>query len=273
MSEADKRPHVLLAELLIRHTRRHMPTRRVALGSAYLPMTGGGYGALLLGAVVSTRVEALADEQRDALPGLLHAASRGLEVPQIKLWYRLQTDTHGLDRSRHRVFDEGGQVIVELDAHGASAPQILGSVLAVAVLPPTTRTAGLLAIRDAIDGRFRFPKRVLVRRLEQGMAPDIPWAPGVHWQPGAPEGERKWAGVASERRWALEVLGFGPMNELERDEVNRRFRRLLRDAHPDSGGHREAAADRIAELSEARELLLDEIEHDAVASAHFSAGE
>ena len=37
------------------------------------------------------------------------------------------------------------------------------------------------------------------------------------------------------------------------------FRRLLRDAHPDSGGHREAAADRIAELSEARELLLDEI--------------
>ncbi len=261
---------MLLAELLIRHTRRHMPTRRVALGSAYLPMTGARHGALLLGALVSTRAGMLADEQREGLPGLLHAAARGLEVPQIKLWYRLQTDTHGLDRSRHRVTDENGHIVVELDVHGAAAPQILGAVLAVSALPPTPRTAGLLAIRDAIGGRFRFPEGVLVRRLELGIAPEMPWAPGVRWQQGAPETERRWEGVASERRWALEVLGFGPMNELERDEVNRRFRRLLRDAHPDSGGHRDVAADRIAELSEARELLLDEIE---LASAHFAGGE
>jgi hypothetical protein len=265
---------VLLAELLIRHTRRHMPTRRVALGSAYLPMTGSGHGALLVGAIVGTRVDALAEEQREMLPGLLHRASSGLEVPQIALWYRLQTDTHGLDRSRHRVVDEGGQIIVELDVHGAAAPQILGALLAVSGLPPTPRTAGLAAIRDAVEGRFRFPNRVLVRRLEQGIAPEAPWAPGVAWHQGAPEGERLWEGVASERRWALEVLGFGPVSELERDEVNRRFRRLLRDAHPDSGGHREVAADRIAELSEARELLLDEIERDAtVASAQFAGGE
>src|SRR4029077_12018381 len=99
--------------------------------------------------MVSTRIEALSDEQREALPGLLHGAARGLEVPQIKLWYRLQTDTHGLDRSRHRVIDEGGNVVVELDVHGAATPQILGAVLAVSGLPPTTRTAGLLAIRDA----------------------------------------------------------------------------------------------------------------------------
>jgi hypothetical protein len=264
---------VLLAELLIRHTRRHMPTRRVALGSAYLPMTGSGSGALLLGAVVTTRVDMLADEQREALPGLLHTAARGLEVPQIKLWYRLQTDTHGLDRSRHRVVDEGGHVIVELDMHGAGAPQVLGAVLAVSSLPPTPRTAGLLAIRDAIDGRFRYPNRVLVRRLEQGIAPEIPWAPGVQWQQGAPETERRWEGVGSERRWALEVLGFGPITALAREEVNRRFRRLLRDAHPDSGGHREVAADRIAELSEARELLLDEIERETVASAPYAGGD
>ena len=31
---------MLLAELNIWHTRRHMPTRRVALGDAYLPMSG-----------------------------------------------------------------------------------------------------------------------------------------------------------------------------------------------------------------------------------------
>jgi hypothetical protein len=29
---------VILAELNIRHTRRHMPTRRVALDASYLPM-------------------------------------------------------------------------------------------------------------------------------------------------------------------------------------------------------------------------------------------
>src|SRR5215475_5031205 len=124
---------MLLAELLIRHTRRHMPTRRVALGSSYLPMTGSGHGALLLGAVVSSRLDALADEQREAIPELLHTASRELEVPQIKLWYRLQTDTHGLDRSRHRVLDENGSIVVELDMHGAATPQILGAVLAVSV--------------------------------------------------------------------------------------------------------------------------------------------
>jgi hypothetical protein len=202
---------------------------------------------------------------------LLHRAARGLDVPQIGLWYRMQTDTHGLDRSRHRVVDELGSVVVELDVHGAAAPQVLGAVLAVTSLPPTTRTAGLLAIRNAVEGGFRFPPRVLIRRLEQGIAAEVPWMPGVRWQQGAPEGERKWEGVASERRWALEVLGFGPISELERDEVNRRFRRLLRDAHPDSGGHREVAADRIAELSEARELLLDEIE--SLASAPFSGGE
>ncbi len=264
---------MLLAELLIRHTRRHMPTRRVALGTSYLPMTGAGHGAMLLGAVVQARAGALADEQRDELPSVLHAAAAGLDVPQIMLWYRLQTDTHGLDRSRHRVVDENGTVIVELDMHGAATPQVLGAILAVSALPPTPRTAGLLAIKHALDGRFRYPRGVLVRRLEIGIAVEVPWAPGVHWHQGAPDGERRWDGVASEQRWAMEVLGFGPIGALDREEVNRRFRRLLRDAHPDSGGHREVAADRIAELSEARELLLDEIEREAVASPHFAAGE
>ena len=37
---------VLLAELNVRHTRRHMPTRRVALDGAYLPTSGPAHGAL-----------------------------------------------------------------------------------------------------------------------------------------------------------------------------------------------------------------------------------
>jgi hypothetical protein len=54
---------VLLAELTIRHTRRHMPTRRVALGSAYLPMSGPAHGAALLSSVLAVYLPVLAVEQ------------------------------------------------------------------------------------------------------------------------------------------------------------------------------------------------------------------
>ena len=36
---------MILAELNIRHSRRHMPTRRVALDAGYLPMNGPAHGA------------------------------------------------------------------------------------------------------------------------------------------------------------------------------------------------------------------------------------
>ena len=269
---------MLLAELLIRHTRRHMPTRRVAIGTAYLPMSGPSYGGLLLGAVVHHNIDALDEDQVDALPALLKAAAGDLSIPRIALRFRMQTDTHGLDRSRHRVVEEGGLTIVELDVHGGFVPQVLGAVLAASELPPTPRIAALSAIRSAIDGRFRYPKGVLVRRLVDGLPPEEPWAPNVAWKPGRPQRESQWIGIPSDRRWALEVLGFGPTAEIERDEINRRFRRLLRAAHPDSGGARDAAAERIAELSEARELLLVDLARelsDAVddASVTFAAGE
>ena len=54
----------------------------------------------------------------------------------------------------------------------------------------------------------------------------------------------------------MEVLGLRAGMQVERDDVNRRFRRMLRDAHPDSGGAATGAAARIAELTEARAILL-----------------
>ena len=33
-------------------------------------------------------------------------------VPRISLRYRLQTDVHGLDRSRHRIVSEGGRLVL-----------------------------------------------------------------------------------------------------------------------------------------------------------------
>jgi hypothetical protein len=69
----------------------------------------------------------------------------------------------------------------------------------------------------------------------------------------------KWVGIPSERRWAMEVLGLSAEMKLDRNDVQKRFRRLLRTAHPDHGGASAGAAERIAELTEARELLLTNI--------------
>jgi hypothetical protein len=237
---------VLLAELTIRHTRRHMPTRRVALGSAYLPMSGPAHGAALLSAVVAANLPDLYEEQVELLPRLLDDARDDLSVPRIALWYRLQTDVHGLDRSRHRIFGEDGRLVVELDTHGAAAPQVLGAVLAVASLPPTPRAAGLAAIRTVLDGRWPgLAPDVQVRRLDWASLHHRPPLAGVHWRPGAPPEEVAWDGVPSERRWAMEVLGLHADMPVDRDDVNRRYRRLLRDAHPDHGAAAKGAADRI----------------------------
>src|SRR5947199_310755 len=56
------------------------------------------------------------------------------------------------------------------------------------------------------------------------------------WTPGAPAEEEEWQGIGPDERWAMEVLGLRAGMTVVRDDVNRRFRRLLRDAHPDSGG-------------------------------------
>ena len=79
----------LLAELNVRHTRRHMPTRRVALDGAYLPTSGPAHGAALLAAVTAVNLPLVADEQRELLPKLLNDAKRGLTIPRIALRHRL----------------------------------------------------------------------------------------------------------------------------------------------------------------------------------------
>src|SRR5258708_31241181 len=105
-----------------------MPTRRVALDHAYLPMTGAAHGGLLLSAVVSEFLPALDDEQIELFPRLLDDARLGLSVPRLALRYRLQTAVHRLDPSRHRVLGEEGYVILEPDVHAAPVPPVLCAV-------------------------------------------------------------------------------------------------------------------------------------------------
>jgi hypothetical protein len=248
---------VLLAELNIRHTRRHQPTRRVALGDAYVPTSGAAFGAVLLGAVVAEHVPWLDEEQHDALGRLVNDARTGLSVPRIALRYRLQTDTHGLDLSRHRILEpdvERGSVQprLELDLHGPPTSQVLGALLGAASLPPSARTIAFRAIDAAVLRPGVLPEGLeVVRRLE-GIPGVRPPAPGAR----AGSANAAWSGVPSERRWAMEVLGLTADMEVQRDDVQRRFRRLVRLAHPDHGAVNAGAAERIAELTDAREVLL-----------------
>ncbi|MEX0664067.1 MAG: J domain-containing protein [Acidimicrobiia bacterium] len=237
-----------------------MPTRRVALDSMYLPTNGPAYGGVLLGAVVVEHVGALDEDQQEMLPRLLHDARAGLHVPRIAMRYRLQIDTHGLDRSRHRIIGEeltGGarQVVIELDCHGRAAPQVIGAVMAAAALPELTRAAAVRAIEAALRSGS-LPEGFVIRRLLEGVPGLAPFAPGMRPTPSA-NGDDRWRGVPAERRWAMEVLGLKADMVVERDDVQARFRRLARLAHPDHGASSDGAAERLAELAEARSLLLD----------------
>ena len=60
-------------------------------------------------------------------------------------------------------------------------------------------------------------------------------------------------------QWALGVLALGDAGAAAvpgRGDIQRQFRDLLRVAHPDHGGDTDAAAQRIADLTEARRILL-----------------
>lgn len=245
---------MLLAELVVRHTRRHMPTRRVALGDAFLPTSGPAHGAVLLGAVVAEHVPDLDDEQVELLPQLVLDARGGLSVPRIALRYRLQTDTHGLDSSRHRILGDAGRLVLELDRHARPDPQVIGAVMAAATLPPAGRAVALRAIEQAIQHPGILPTDVEVRRLLLGIPGPGPQPPGP--SRGRDDGSA-WAGVPADRRWAMEVLGLRAGARLERSDIQARFRRLVRLAHPDHGGAGPGAAERLAELAEARAVLLD----------------
>jgi len=183
-------------------------------------------------------------------------------VPRIALRYRLQRDTHGLDLSRHRITSaaiERGSVrpILELDLHGPPAPQVIGALMAGSRLPPSGRSVVFRFVDAALARPGVLPEGLEVRRRYQGLPGMRPPGPGTTTTVGAsgrPDDE--WSGVPSERRWAMEVLGLHAGHAIERDDVQRRFRRLIRVAHPDHGGESVGAAERMAELSEARELLL-----------------
>jgi hypothetical protein len=229
---------VILAELEIWHSRPIAPTRRVALGRSVLPVDPApGFGGLLLGGIVASHVGDIDDDLLDELNGLLRDLEMGRRIPQPRLRHRFQLDRHGLARSRHRLIGEGEGVSFELEGEGSAASQVLGAVYAAGDLGLGTRRVVFDVLRRA--ARWRGPVGPsMLRHLTGGPAGR---AAGAYADPAS---------------WALGVLGFEVGAAPARREVQQRFRSLLRAAHPDHGGSRDGAADRIADLAEARRILL-----------------
>lgn len=231
---------MLLAELEIRHTRAVAPTRRVALGTQWLPTDPApGAGGILLGGIVAAYIDDLPPELRDEFVDLLNDLENDRRVAQPRLRHRFQTDVVGLDRSRHKLVGTGESMHFELDGHGLAVPQLLGAVYAAARIHTATRPAVFGALRKAVrwDG-------------------DVGSSLIAHLNDVTSASPRSWRLFPTDERWALQVLGFGPDSSPERAEVMRRFRNLIRESHPDHGGRIEGAGQRILELTEARRILL-----------------
>jgi hypothetical protein len=232
---------VILAELEVFHSRAIAPTRRVAIGDRDLPVTPApGFGGVLLGGVVAAHMPVLDPDLFDDLDRLTRQLEAGYSIPQPRLRHRLQTDRVGLQRSVHRLRGEGEELAFELDGKGAPAHHILAAVYAAGELPVGARSRVMEAIRKAmrwtgtIDGS-------LVAHLS-GLARHHEWSADAHRDPVG---------------WALTVLDLAAASRRPgRHDIQRRFRDLVREAHPDHGGDRSEAAGRLAELSEARRILL-----------------
>jgi hypothetical protein len=231
---------VLLAELEIRHSRAIAPTRRVALGTQWLPTDPlPGYGGILLGGIVAAYLGDIDPELRAEFVDLTDDLEDGRRIAQPRLRHRFQTDVVGLDRSRHKLMGPGESVSFDFDGHGRPIPQLLGALYAAARVHPEARPAVFFAIRKAARWQGTIDHRLVVHLSDPTSAPPTSWRL-----------------FPTDERWALQVLGFGPEIRPERDEVQSRFRTLLRESHPDHGADTEGAGLRILELTEARRILL-----------------
>lgn len=228
---------MLLAEIEIRHSRAIAPTRRVALGDLFLPTDPPNHGGVLLAGILGARAATLPDEERDGVDRLLWDLEYRGGVPQPRLRHRFQTDVVGLDRSRHRLVGHNGGPTLELDDHGAALPQILGAIYAASRLESAVRPAVFRLLRRAT----RWEGPVDDRLVSYLMGDEAPLAS---------------AKPMGDEQWALKVLGFSTRSEPPRSDILRRFRTLVRDAHPDHGAEEEGASTRITELTEAKRILL-----------------
>ena len=232
---------MILAELEVFHSRPIAPTRRVALGRENLPVTPApGFGGLLLGGIVAGHIDELDPDLFDDLHRLTLQLQEGMRVPQPRLRHRFQQDRIGLTRSVHRLVGHGEDITFEFEDKGAAAQHILAAVYAAGQLPLAARPRVMDTIRKGM--RWSGPlDGVFITHLS-GLDRGRDWSTAAFRDPV---------------QWALGVLGLGDGESVPgRGDVQQQFRDLLRAAHPDHGGDTDDAAQRIADLTEARRILL-----------------
>ncbi len=232
---------VVLAELETFCSRPHAPTRRVALGSSDLPCEPApGFGGVLLGGVVARFVAEMDPEMLPDIEALTRELEVGRRIAQPRLRFRLQVDTIGLDAVTHRLIGDGEMLSFEFDDRGAPEQQVLGAVYAAGALAPSVRRPVMAIVRRAIS--WGGPVGAELIASLSGFR-------------GGVAGSR--AAVGDPVKWALERLGFArdSVAPSSRD-VQRNYRDRLREVHPDHGAKVDGAAQRIAELSEARRILI-----------------
>lgn len=231
---------MLLAQLEVYTSRPIAPTRRVALGDSHLPVDHPpGFGGVLLAGVVARFAPFLDDELDEDVRRLLWDVEAGRRIAQPRLRHRLQTDTVGLLRVRHRLVGDGEAMHFEFEEErGTPLQHVLCAIYASQGLPVTARGSVLDAIRFAMTW-CRPVDHQLIARLLGGVTPSTV------------------SSVRDPVGWALAVLDLRREGDAlpSRSRVQRAFRKQLRSAHPDHGGDGDAAA-RIAELSQARRILL-----------------
>jgi hypothetical protein len=229
-----------LAEFELHHSRPIAPTRRLALGLQYLPCNPPpGPGGILLAGIVARYVDLLSDDDLADLEVLMHDIEAGRRIVQPRLRHRLQTDRVGLLKSVHHLRSDGeGPEFAFAADLGSPLVNALGAVYAAGNLPGEVRSPVFAALRRAlrwqgpIDGGFVAPRVGGNERAGWLLASSDPVS------------------------WALDVLGFDSEEEPSKREIRKRFRDQLRHAHPDHGADEVGAADRIADLAEARRILL-----------------
>ena len=198
-----------------------------------------GFGGLLLGGVIASHMDDLDPDFGPELSELLDDLQVGRRIAQPRLRHRFQVDHIGLAKSRHRLLGHGDELTFELETKGSAESQILGAAYAAGRLDRGHRPAVMEVLRRAVRWRGE-------------VGPEL-----VGHLSGASGARTRSAGAyAHPEVWALMVLGFDDGTVPAKRDVQRRFRVLVRDAHPDAGGEELIAAQRISDLTEARDILL-----------------
>jgi len=222
------------------YSRPIAPTRRVALGSMGLPVEPApGFGGVLLGGIMARFVRELDEDTDEELDLLLDDLERGRHIGQPRLRHRLQVDRIGLARCRHRLIADGEMFRFVFEAStGTPTQHVLCAAYAASQADTEDRAALFTALRKGLDWVGPIDD-ALVRYLS----------------------DRRTLGASAgsdPKGWALERLGLRTTVgvEVAHADIARAFREQLIAAHPDHGGSVEFAADRIAELREARRILM-----------------